>query len=304
MDGAEPEPPAEDRMRSSEPEPPDSVSVRGDSSVAPPGGFKEDDRLKAERRDSASSGFLSMKTDRSMEPPLGFTRDTIHTLQTETSESASDCLSVETEKPKKELADLPWGCPKSQSNVIKLLLAGDSFVGKTCLLVRFVGGRFITPNATIGLSITKKSVVLKGKKVVLEMCDISGNKGYTSLNCSLYRVAHGIILVYDVTKQSSFDNLKTWLRDIETRSDNDVLKVLVANKTDLTRDREVDNAAAQELASKHEMPFIETSAYTGDAVDKAFLILARAVMKHRGLDQLPPEPAPENRKTGKKCLLS
>ncbi|XP_029923240.1 ras-related protein Rab-1B-like isoform X2 [Myripristis murdjan] len=288
------------KMKSSEPEPSDCLSVGTDGSMEPPIGFKQEDRLKEGRRDSASSGILSMKTDHSMEPPLGFTRDTTKTLQAEASESAADCPAHKTkEHQKPELST-----DSSYSHCFRVLLAGDAAVGKTCLMHRFLSGTFESFMPNTERDRCHKTVELYGKRVKLMIIDVAGQERFRTLNTSYYRLSHGFIIIYDVTNKSSFDNLKTWLWDIETRCDNDIFKVLVANKTDQTVNREVDNTAAQKLASGHDMPFIETSALTGDGVDEAFLTVTQAIMKHRGLDQLHTEPAEARGKQTAKCLVS
>ncbi|XP_071380771.1 uncharacterized protein [Centroberyx affinis] len=270
------------------------LSVKTDTSVKPPIGLEQEGvhRLKLERRESASSGFLSMKSDESKEPPILFKEDSSHRLKPETSESVfSDCLSVETDQSKEHptgfsedtshsaqtsMADesvdasrLEEIRPQNTEHCFRLLLAGNLAVGKTCLLQRFLHGIFpARSNATIGFDFADKVIKMYGKTVRLKL--------------------------------DTFDQLKTWLWDIETRCDDNAFKVLVGNKNDLTPESRVDSTAAQELASEREMPFIETSALTGENVDEAFLTVTRAIMKHRGLDQVQTEPA----KASKKCLVS
>ncbi|XP_071380768.1 ras-related protein Rab-1B-like isoform X2 [Centroberyx affinis] len=302
------------------------LSVKTDTSVKPPIGLEQEGvhRLKLERRESASSGFLSMKSDESKEPPILFKEDSSHRLKPETSESVfSDCLSVETDQSKEHptgfsedtshsaqtsMADesvdasrLEEIRPQNTEHCFRLLLAGNLAVGKTCLLQRFLHGIFpARSNATIGFDFADKVIKMYGKTVRLKLFDMSGLEKRTAVTTQLFRGTHGFIIVYDVASQDTFDQLKTWLWDIETRCDDNAFKVLVGNKNDLTPESRVDSTAAQELASEREMPFIETSALTGENVDEAFLTVTRAIMKHRGLDQVQTEPA----KASKKCLVS
>uniref|UniRef100_UPI003AAE5FAD uncharacterized protein isoform X2 n=1 Tax=Centroberyx gerrardi TaxID=166262 RepID=UPI003AAE5FAD len=117
-----------------------------------------------------------------------------------------------------------------------------------------------------------------GKTVRLQLFDLSGHERYAAVNTLHFRGTHGFIIVYDVANQETFDDLKTWLWDIETRCDDNAFKVL-------------------ELATEHEMPFIETSALTGENVNEAFLTVTRAIMKHH-LDGVRTGPAKA------KCLVS
>jgi len=162
--------------------------------------------------------------------------------------------------------------------LFKLLLIGDSGVGKSCLLLRFSDGTFNESFiSTIGVDFKIKTIELDGKKIKLQIWDTAGQERFQTITSSYYRGAHGIILVYDITDPRSFDNINKWLKEIDTHSGGPVLKLLVGNKCDLEAQRAVPVAKGQELANTLQIPFIETSAKSVIRVDEAFLTLIKNI---------------------------
>ncbi|KAM4628186.1 ras-related protein Rab-1B-like [Polymixia lowei] len=258
------------------------LSMKTDRSMGHPITFKEEGAQRL-RSVSVSSGCLSTKTDDSVERPITFKDGT----QWSTNVFVSGCLSTKTDDSVERPITFTDG---TQCYMFKLLLVGNLCVGKTCLLYRFKNNDFCNHNSTAGCNMENVRIHMYRKKVILQIYDVSGQERYRSNNAAHYRGTHGFIIVYDVTNQDSFDHLTTWLWDIETRCDNNVSKLLVGNKSDLTARSEVDSTAAQELAAGRGMPFLETSAKTGDNVQKAFLTITRSIMKQRGLDHVHTEP--------------
>ncbi|XP_074834833.1 ras-related protein Rab-18-B-like [Carettochelys insculpta] len=154
---------------------------------------------------------------------------------------------------------------------LKLLLIGDSAVGKSSLLLRFTDDTFEPYlNPTIGVDFKVKKMVVDGNPVHLAIWDTAGQERFRTLTPSYYRGAQGVIFVYDVTRKETFNELITWLKELElyaTRSD--VVKMLVGNKIDKP-DREVNKKEGLQFAKQHSMLFIETSAKTQDGVQCAF----------------------------------
>merc|ERR1712100_380072 len=146
-------------------------------------------------------------------------------------------------------------------NVYKLLLIGDSGVGKSCLLLRFADDTF-TENfiSSIGVDFKVNSVFVGGTEVKLQMWDTAGQERFRTITSSYYRGAHGICVVYDVTDMESFNNVKQWLHEIDRYATEGVNKLLVGNKSDLVSKKQVDSAQAKELADSLQIPFLETSA--------------------------------------------
>ncbi|XP_031990432.1 ras-related protein Rab-18-B-like [Corvus moneduloides] len=152
---------------------------------------------------------------------------------------------------------------------LKLLLVGDSAVGKSSLLRRFTDGAFeprLKP--TVGVDFKVKKMVLEGRAVQLAVWDTAGQERFRTLTPSYYRGAQGVVLVYDVTRKDTFTGLQGWLNELEMYNSNTV-KMLVGNKTDKP-DREVERKEGLQFARKHSLLFIETSAKTQEGVQHAF----------------------------------
>ncbi|XP_072882782.1 ras-related protein Rab-37-like isoform X3 [Hemitrygon akajei] len=153
----------------------------------------------------------------------------------------------------------------------KTILVGDSGVGKTSLLVQFDQGKFIPGSfsATVGIGFTNKVVVVDGVKVKLQIWDTAGQERFRSVTHAYYRDAQALLLLYDITSKSSFDNIRAWLTEVHEYAQQDVVIMLLGNK-------------------EYGVPFIETSAKTGINVELAFLAVAKE-LKHRSANQ-PNEP--------------
>ncbi|NXM98907.1 RB18B protein, partial [Sylvia borin] len=154
---------------------------------------------------------------------------------------------------------------------LKLLMVGDSGVGKSSLLRRFTDGAFeprLKP--TVGIDFKVKRMVLRGRAVQLAIWDTAGQERFRTLTPSYYRGAQGVVLVYDVTRKDTFTGVGKWLHEVEMHTTNSsTVKMLVGNKTDKP-DREVERKEGLQLARKHSLLFIETSAKTEDGVQQAF----------------------------------
>ncbi|XP_034024950.1 ras-related protein Rab-1B-like [Thalassophryne amazonica] len=162
--------------------------------------------------------------------------------------------------------------------LFKLLLIGDSGVGKSCLLLRFADDTYTESYiSTIGVDFKIRTINMDGKTVKLQIWDTAGQERFRTITSSYYRGAHGIIIVYDVTEQESFNNVKQWLDEIDRYACENISRLLVGNKSDLVSKKEVDSAMAQDLASSLKIPFLETSAKSSDNVEKAFLTMTSEI---------------------------
>lgn len=166
--------------------------------------------------------------------------------------------------------------------MIKLLLIGDSGVGKSCLLLRFSEDSFTSSFiTTIGIDFKIKKLLLDDKWVKLQIWDTAGQERFRTITSAYYRGAMGILLVYDISDQSSFNNIKNWMKNIEQHASDNVNKILVGNKSDMSDDkRAVSYSTGKALADQHNMRFIETSAKEGVNVEEVFATIATDVM-HR-----------------------
>ncbi|VDM40762.1 unnamed protein product [Toxocara canis] len=172
------------------------------------------------------------------------------------------------------------GMAKKQYDLLfKLLLIGDSGVGKTCILYRFSDDAFNTTFiSTIGIDFKIKTIELKGKKIKLQIWDTAGQERFHTITTSYYRGAMGIMLVYDITNAKSFDNIAKWLRNIDEHASEDVEKMLLGNKCDMADRRVVSRERGEKIANDHGIRFLETSAKANIQIDKAFYDLAEAIL--------------------------
>ncbi|NWS85681.1 RAB26 protein, partial [Toxostoma redivivum] len=172
----------------------------------------------------------------------------------------------------------------------KVMLVGDSGVGKTCLLVRFKDGAFLAGSfiSTVGIDFRNKVLTVDGVKVKLQIWDTAGQERFRSVTHAYYRDAHALLLLYDVTNKASFDNIQAWLTEIHEYAQQDVVLMLLGNKVDSAQDRVVKREEGEKLAKEYGVPFMETSAKSGLNVELAFTAIAKE-LKHRSM-KLPNEP--------------
>uniref|UniRef100_A0A3B3HQ70 small monomeric GTPase n=1 Tax=Oryzias latipes TaxID=8090 RepID=A0A3B3HQ70_ORYLA len=159
------------------------------------------------------------------------------------------------------------------------ILVGDSGVGKTSLLVQFDQGKFISGSfsATVGIGLTNKVVTVDDTKVKLQIWDTAGQERFRSVTHAYYRDAHALLLLYDITSKSSFDNIRAWLTEIHEYAQSDVVIMLLGNKADMSSERAIRRDEGERLAREYSVPFMETSAKTGVNVELAFTAIAKYV---------------------------
>ena len=163
--------------------------------------------------------------------------------------------------------------------IFKVLLLGNSNVGKSSLFLRFVDDIWNdTFVPTIGVDFKIKTFEIDEKKIKMQIWDTAGQERFKNIISSYYRGAHGILLIYDVTDKDSFKNLSNWLIEIEKNSSKNVLKVLIGNKTDLEEKRVISYNQAKEFADSYGLKYIETSAKKNLNVNEAFATLGRELM--------------------------
>ncbi|XP_016416532.1 ras-related protein Rab-37-like [Sinocyclocheilus rhinocerous] len=172
----------------------------------------------------------------------------------------------------------------------KTILVGDSGVGKTSLLVQFDQGKFIPGSfsATVGIGFTNKVLTVDELKVRLQIWDTAGQERFRSVTHAYYRDAQALLLLYDITSKSSFDNTRAWLTEIHEYAQDDVVIMLLGNKSDMTSARAIRREEGEKLAREYGVIFLETSAKTGLNVDEAFMTVGKELV--RRLAQFPVEP--------------
>ncbi|XP_068169643.1 ras-related protein Rab-8B-like [Antennarius striatus] len=168
---------------------------------------------------------------------------------------------------------------KTYDYLFKLLLIGDSGVGKTCLLFRFSEDSFNTTFiSTIGIDFKIRTIELDGKRVKLQIWDTAGQERFRTITTAYYRGAMGIMLVYDICNEKSFENIKNWIRNIEEHASSDVEKIILGNKCDMTDRRQVSKDRGEKLAIDYGIKFLETSAKSSLNVEEAFYTMGRDIL--------------------------
>jgi Ras-related protein Rab-11A len=163
---------------------------------------------------------------------------------------------------------------------LKVVIVGDSGVGKTNLIKRFVSNTF-TPNskATVGVEFISKSYRINNQVFKIEMWDTAGQERYKSITAAYYKGAKGALIVYDTTQKTSFENIDKWMAEIKDKSSKDMKLMIVGNKTDLKDERQVKTEEALVKAKDLEAPIMEASALDGSNVKEAFYDLLKEMYK-------------------------
>ena len=164
--------------------------------------------------------------------------------------------------------------------LLKILIIGNSGVGKSCLLVRFADDIYQENYiATIGVDFKIKTLDVDEKNVKLQIWDTAGQDRFRNITASYYRGAAGIAIVYDITDPESFFNINSWLIEVEKNASKNVYKILIGNKCDLEEKRKVTFEQGKEFADTHGMKFFETSAKNAHNVEESFITMTREIIK-------------------------
>ena len=164
--------------------------------------------------------------------------------------------------------------------LFKLLIIGESGVGKTCLLLRFTDDSFTANHlTTIGIDFKIKIINLEGKLIKLQIWDTAGQERFRTITKTYYKGAHGIILIYDVTSRKTFENVKNWVAQIREEVSEKVSIILVGNKIDDVDGRKVKTEEGQMMAKECGLAFFETSAKSGENIDSTFNELVKRTVE-------------------------
>ena len=171
------------------------------------------------------------------------------------------------------------------SKTFKILTIGESGVGKTCILRRFVENKFLKNHlATIGIDFKTKTLNINNQEIKLKIWDTAGQERFRNITTQYYKGADGIVLIYDVTDDASYEKIRDWMEQILSNTKReDIGLVLLGNKCDM-EPRAVTEEQGNKMAEELNVSYFETSALTGQGINEAFNELTRDIMKRKGVD--------------------
>ena len=162
---------------------------------------------------------------------------------------------------------------------IKLLILGDTCVGKTNFISVFMGNTFSENYMTTsGLDLKTTSIEIRNKKIRIQLWDTAGQEKYRAITKTLFLKVQGILILYDITKESSFNNLKDWIKSIREECGNQIQLLIVGNKSDLNKSRIIEKEKALAYAEEEKIKYIETSSKTGENIQKAISLLCEKII--------------------------
>ncbi|XP_057375495.1 ras-related protein Rab-11A-like [Daphnia carinata] len=180
--------------------------------------------------------------------------------------------------------------------LFKVVLIGDSGVGKSNLLSRFTRNEFnLESKSTIGVEFATRSIQVDGKTIKAQIWDTAGQERYRAITSAYYRGAVGALLVYDIAKHLTYENVERWLKELRDHADQNIVIMLVGNKSDLRHLRSVPTDEAKAFAERHSLSFIETSALDCTNVETAFhniLTEIYRIVSQRPMHDSPDEDSP------------
>ena len=172
------------------------------------------------------------------------------------------------------------------SITFKILTIGESGVGKTCILRRFVENKFLKNRlATIGIDFKTKTLNINNQEIKLKIWDTAGQERFRNITTQYYKGADGIVLVYDVTDEASYEKIREWMEQIHSNTQKEEIGlVLLGNKCDM-EPRNVTEDMGNKMAEELKTDYFETSALTGQGIKEAFEQLTKTIMKKRGVGE-------------------
>ena len=173
---------------------------------------------------------------------------------------------------------------KDYDYIFKIVLVGDTCVGKSCILVRFSDDVFVENYVTtIGVDFRFKTMVVNGKIAKIQIWDTAGQERYRSITTAYYRGAAAIIICCDITNKESFYNLNNWIEEVSKYIDKDVDKLVLLNKCDLKSEKKIDQSEISKFKKERGIKVMEVSAKTGEGIENAFqYIIGKLINKSDG----------------------
>ena len=164
--------------------------------------------------------------------------------------------------------------------MFKVVLVGDSFVGKTNIMSKYLKNEFHEDSkATVGVEFGSKKFKIEGHTIKAQICDTAGQERYKAITIAYYKWAKVAFVVYDITRKGSFESIEKWVNDLTSTADKKLTIVVIGNKCDLEDQRQITKEQGEEKANKLEVAFLETSAFSGENLDKAFEMMINEIYK-------------------------
>jgi len=171
---------------------------------------------------------------------------------------------------------------RDYDHLFKLVLIGDSGVGKSCVLLRFADDSFTESYiTTIGVDFRFRTINVNGKNVKLQIWDTAGQERFRTITSAYYRGADGIVLVYDSTDRESFEHVDSWLQEVNKYANETTVKVLIGNKSDKNDERKVSVDEGKSKAESLGLSFVETSAKDSTNIEDAFMMISKQLVEMR-----------------------
>ena len=168
----------------------------------------------------------------------------------------------------------------------KILVLGESSVGKTSLLMRYAEDKFESTVQTIGVDFKNKYIIYNNKRIQLELWDTAGQERFKGIAKNYFHAANGVILVFDITNKDSFNKLKYWIDEGKTNVGQDTEIIIAENKVDLENERKVTKDTINEFGKKMGFEILETSAKTGEGVDEIFKRLVSRLYSNKKIGKV------------------
>ena len=171
---------------------------------------------------------------------------------------------------------------KKKTLEAKIITLGDSHVGKSSLIIKFIENKFTTNYlTTVGFDLKCKTIQMNDEEIKLIIHDTAGQERFRSLASNYIKKANGVLLVYDISDKKSFDNIGKWMDDIIEESDNKIPIVLAGNKCDLKQERVITKEEGENIAKQYNLIFFETSCKDGDNVENCFKELTQQILERK-----------------------
>ena len=160
---------------------------------------------------------------------------------------------------------------KEYDLLFKLILIGDSCVGKSNILLKYLKNQFNkNSKTTVDVEFDTKNIIINNKRIKIQIWDTAGQERYRSITSAYYKGAKGALIVYDITRKNTFDNIDKWITDLKLNGDKNICIIILGNKSDLIDKREINKNDGIKKAEMYKTAFLETSALNGDNISKAF----------------------------------